>query len=78
MGIECIDRHFLDLAGSEWLASRLGRFTPVIKGPVPIGYEGLVNNTAGLDDLKKREFLTIPGLKLRTLSRPARASRYTD
>jgi hypothetical protein len=31
---------------------------------------------AGLDDVEKRKFLTLPGLELRPLSRPA--SRYTD
>jgi hypothetical protein len=33
---------------------------------------------AGLDDLEKRKFLTLPGLELRPLGRPAVASRYTD
>jgi hypothetical protein len=34
---------------------------------------------AGLDDLEKRKFLTLPGLDLRPLGRPATvASRYTD
>jgi hypothetical protein len=33
---------------------------------------------AGLDDLEKEKFLTLPGLELRPLGRPAVASRYTD
>jgi hypothetical protein len=33
---------------------------------------------AGLDDLEKRKFLTLPGLELRPFGRPAVASRYTD
>jgi hypothetical protein len=38
---------------------------------------------AGLDDLEKRKFLTLPGLELRTLRRPARSQslyrlRYPD
>jgi hypothetical protein len=35
-----------------------------------------VDLRAGLDDLDKRKFLTIQGLELRPLGRPAR--RYTD
>jgi hypothetical protein len=34
--------------------------------------EGSVNLRAGLDDLEKRKFLTLPGLELRPLGRPAR------
>jgi hypothetical protein len=33
----------------------------------------LMDPRAGLDDLEKRKFLTLPGLELRTLSRPARS-----
>jgi hypothetical protein len=33
---------------------------------------GWVGPRAGMDDLEKRKFLTLPGLELRTLSRPAR------
>jgi hypothetical protein len=32
-----------------------------------------VDLRAGLDDLGKRKFLTLPGLELRPLSRPARS-----
>jgi hypothetical protein len=34
---------------------------------------GWVDPRAGLDDVKKRKFLTLPGLELLTLSRPARS-----
>jgi hypothetical protein len=59
----------------EWSASRPGRFTPL---PPPreraygthwIG--GWVGPRAGLDDVEKRKFLTLPGLELRPLARPA-------
>jgi hypothetical protein len=33
-----------------------------------------VDLRAGLDDLEKRKFLTLPGLELRSLGRPARRS----
>jgi hypothetical protein len=32
-----------------------------------------VDPRAGLDDMKKRKFLTLPGLELRLLGRPARS-----
>jgi hypothetical protein len=55
----CIDAHLLTsaLAGGEWSASRLGRFTPDSQW---IG--GWVNPRAGLDDMEKRKsavFLTL-------------------
>jgi hypothetical protein len=34
---------------------------------------GWVDPNAGLDDLEKRKFLTLPGLELRPLGRPARS-----
>jgi hypothetical protein len=42
-----------------------------------------VDPIAGLDDLEKRKFLTLPGLELRPRSRPARSQslyrlRYPD
>jgi hypothetical protein len=55
------------LAGDEWSASRPGSFTPCTHW---IG--GWVNPKAGLDDLKKRTFWTLPRLELRPLGRPAR------
>jgi hypothetical protein len=35
--------------------------------------EGWVDPRAGLDDVEKRKFLTLPGLELRPLGRPARS-----
>jgi hypothetical protein len=55
------------LAGSEWSASRPGRFTP---GTHWIG--GWVDPRAYLDEVEKRKFLTPPGLELLPLSRLAR------
>jgi hypothetical protein len=45
------------LVGSEWSASRPGRFTP---GERPIGtnwIEGWVGHRVGLDNVEKRKFL---------------------
>jgi hypothetical protein len=54
------------LAGGEWSTSRPGRFTPGTHG---IG--GWVDPRAGKDDVEKRQFLTLLGLELRPLGRPA-------
>jgi hypothetical protein len=51
------------LAGSEWSASRPGTHWTV----------GWVGPRAGLDDVENRKFLTLPGLELRLLGRPARS-----
>jgi hypothetical protein len=56
------------LVGVEWSASRSDRFTP---GTHWIG--GRVDPRAGTDDMEKRQFLTLPGLELRPLYRPARS-----
>jgi hypothetical protein len=37
-----------------------------------------VDPRAGLDDVEKRKFLTLPGLELRPLALQPVASRYTD
>jgi hypothetical protein len=59
------------LAGGEWSASRPGLITPgeSARGTHWIG--GLVNNRAGMDDVGKRRFLTLPRLELRPFVRPA-------
>jgi hypothetical protein len=64
-----IDPYFLASAlfGGEWLDSRPGRFTP---GTHLI--EDWVGPRAGLDDVEKRKFFTLPELQLRPLSHPAR------
>jgi hypothetical protein len=64
----------LSLVGGEWLASRLGRFTPgkTAPGNYWIG-GGWMGPRAGQDDVEKRKFLPLPGLELGPLGRPARS-----
>jgi hypothetical protein len=59
------------LAGGEWSASCPGRFIPgeKVHGTHRIG--GWVDPRISLDDVVKRKLLTIPGLELRLLGRPA-------
>jgi hypothetical protein len=57
------------LAGGEWSASLPGRLHPGQEPTVPIG--------AGLDDVEKRKFLTLPGLEFRISVVQPVASRYT-
>jgi hypothetical protein len=54
------------LAGGEWLASRLGRFTlwERVPGRHSIGW---VDPRAGLYGMEKLKFLTLLGLELRSL-----------
>jgi hypothetical protein len=59
------------LVGGEWSASSPGRFTTGEKANGSI--EGWVGPRTGLDDVEKGEFLTLPGLELQPLSRPARS-----
>jgi hypothetical protein len=54
----------LALVGGEWSASRPGRFSPRERAPVTHCIGGRVNPRAGLDDVKKRKFLTLSGLEL--------------
>jgi hypothetical protein len=61
------------LFGAGWSASRPGRFTPGERAPGTHWIRGWVDPRAGLDDLEKRKFLTIPGPELRPLGRPARS-----
>jgi hypothetical protein len=72
-GIRCIDQHFFTsaLVGGEWSTSRPGRFTPGERAPGTHWIGGWVGLRAGLDDLEKREFFTLPGLELRPLGRPS-------
>jgi hypothetical protein len=60
-------------AGGEWSASRPCRFTPGERAPDAHWIGGWVAPRAGLDDVEKRKFLTIPGLTLRPLGGPARS-----
>jgi hypothetical protein len=59
------------LAGAS--ASRPCRFTPGERTPGTHWIGGWVGPRAGLDDVENRKFLTLPGLELRLLGRPARS-----
>jgi hypothetical protein len=61
----------LALAGGEWSASRSGRFTPGEGAAVIHWIGGSMDPRAGLEGVEKRIFLTLPGLELRILGRPA-------
>jgi hypothetical protein len=61
------------LAGCEWSASRPGRFTLGESAPGTHWIEGWVGPRTALDDVEKRKFLTLPGLALQPLGRPARS-----
>jgi hypothetical protein len=69
MGNGCIDPHFLDLGTSwRWVVN----FTP--RPLYPRGkVGGWVDLRAGLDDLEKRKFFTLPGFEVWPLGRPARS-----
>jgi hypothetical protein len=66
------------LVGGEWSASRPSCFTAgeIDHGTHWIG--GWVGPRTSMYDVEKRKLLTLPGLKLWSLCRPAVASRYTD
>jgi hypothetical protein len=59
----------LALAGCVQSASRLGRFTPGDRDWIG----GWVDPRAGMDNVKKKKFSTLPGPELRPLGRPARS-----
>jgi hypothetical protein len=61
------------LAGGEWSASRPGRFIHDERVPGTHFIGDWVDPRAGLDDLEKGIFFTLPGLELRPLGRPARS-----
>jgi hypothetical protein len=69
-GVDVLIHIFLTwaLAGGEWSASCPGTHW----------IEGWVDPRAGLDDVEKRKFLTLPGLKLDPLVVQPIGSRYTD
>jgi hypothetical protein len=54
------------LTGGEWSASHPGSFTPVTHC-----MEGWVDPRTSLDEVEKRKFLTLPGLELQPVGRPA-------
>jgi hypothetical protein len=65
------------LVGGEWSVSRPGRFTPAERAPDTHWIGSWMEPRASLDDVKKRRFLTLPGLELRPLGRAARSqSQY--
>jgi hypothetical protein len=47
--------------------------TPEVKAPGTHSIGGRVGFRAGLDDVEKRKFSTLPGLELRPLGHPARS-----
>jgi hypothetical protein len=55
----------------EWSASRPSRFTPVERAFVAHWILVLVGPGVSPDDMVKRKFLTLPGLELRPIGRPA-------
>jgi hypothetical protein len=61
------------LVGGEWSASRPCCFTPRERTLGIHWIGGWVCPRAGLDDMEKRKCLTLSGLELRPLSRPARS-----
>jgi hypothetical protein len=61
------------LAGGEWSASRPGRFTPSERAPNNHWIGSWVDPRVTLDDVEKRKFFTLRGLKPRPLGRPARS-----
>jgi hypothetical protein len=61
------------IVGDEWSDSRPGRFTSMGNVPRTHWIGGWIGPGAGLHDVEKRKFLTLPGLELRPLGRPARS-----
>jgi hypothetical protein len=61
------------LAGGEWSASCPCRFIPGERAPGTHCIGGWLDPRAGLDDVEKRKFLTLPGLELRPLGCPPRS-----
>jgi hypothetical protein len=59
--------------GGEWSATRPGRFTPVERVASTHWIGHWVDPNARLEEVEKRKFLILPGLKLRPLVRPARS-----
>jgi hypothetical protein len=60
------------LAGGVWSASHPCRFTTGERAPCTYQIGGWVGPRAGLDDVEKRKFLTLPRLELQPLGYPVR------
>jgi hypothetical protein len=61
------------LVGGEWSASRSGRFTPGERSSGTNCIGGWVDPRAGLDDMEKRKYLSLPELELRPIRSPSRS-----
>jgi hypothetical protein len=61
------------LVAGEWSTSRPGHFTLGERAPGTHWIGCWVDLREGQDYLEKRKFLTLPGLELRPLDRPARS-----
>jgi hypothetical protein len=66
-----------ELVGAKWSASRPWRFTPGARAPGTHWIGDCVGPRAGLDDTEKIKFLTLPGLELGSLNRPAHSHALT-
>jgi hypothetical protein len=60
------------LFGGEWSDSRSDRFTTGERVPGTHSIAGWMGPRAGLDDVEKRKFFTLPEFELRPLCGPAR------
>jgi hypothetical protein len=61
------------LVWGEWSASRCILFTPGERSPSAHCIGGWVGPRAGMDAMENRAFLTLKGIELRPLGRPARS-----
>jgi hypothetical protein len=71
---EGVNSRFLDL-GTRWrwvVRFTLRPFNPKESAPGTYWIGGWVDPRAGLDDVEKKKFSTLPGLELQPLSRLAR------
>jgi hypothetical protein len=68
----------IGLTAGEWSTSHPSSFTTREKAPGTHWIGGWVGPRAGLDDMDKRKFLTLPRLELRPLVVQPVARRYTD
>jgi hypothetical protein len=76
----CKSTYFLTsaLVGGEWSDSRPGRITLGERAPGTHWIGGWLDPRAGLDDVEKRKFLTLPGLNSDPSVVQPIANRHTD